>query len=145
MLQTPLLFMALLALGLICGSAPSPEKAFKSGVWEETVYEGIREEKRRCSWYKAYSRSRMHFQWRHSMEVAPECEQRQPRESSRRREPDHQVSVFSQERKRGKPENSEIIMMAQPQNTCWVSLKPAELSIQKPHLSKSTESCSQLS
>lgn len=87
----------------------------------------------------------MHFQQRHSMEVAPECEQRQPRESPRRGEPDHQVSYFSKGRRAGKPENSEIIMMAQPRNACWISLKPAELSIQKPHLSKCTKSCSQFS
>lgn len=73
----------------------------------------------------------MHFQQRHSMEVAPECEQRQPGESPRRREPDHQVSCFSNGRRRGKPENSEFIMMVQPQNACLISLKPAELSVQK--------------
>lgn len=84
-----------------------------------------------------------HFQQRHSMEVAPESEQRQPGESPRR-EPDQQVSSFSNGRRRGKPENSEITTMAQPQNACLISLKPAELSIQKPHLSKSMKLCSWL-
>lgn len=87
----------------------------------------------------------VHFEQRNSMEVAPEHEQRQPGEYPRRREPDHQVSYFSNGRRRGKPENSEIITRPQPQNACLISLKPAEISVQKPHLSKSIKSCSQLS
>lgn len=87
----------------------------------------------------------MHFQQRCSMEVAPEREQRQPGESPRRREPDHQESYFSNGRRKRKRENSEIITMLQPQNAYLISLKPAELSVWKPHLDKSIKSCSQLS
>lgn len=81
----------------------------------------------------------MHFQHRDSMEMVPEHEQRQPGESPRRREPDHHMSHFSKGRRKGKPENSEIITMAQPHNDCLISLKPAELSVQKPHLDLSPQ------
>lgn len=114
--------------------------------WEETVYEGIMQERRICSWYTVYSRSRNAL----SAETLNGSGARVWTKAARRlskKERRQTIRSLISATGRG---NLKIQKLKQWHslswmNGCLICLKCTELSILKPQLSTFIESYSQLS